>query len=375
MKFALHTALSRTCWVIALGGWLASAALVSAADSTVEQLAQLRQIPAGDDSAQAQAAKTVSALAKDSKLDVLTILKAMKGATPIGKNWLLSLANRVHVATGSETSTALEAFFGDASQDPEARYTVFRWLTDEDADKRNRMLATLLNDPSLEIRYDAVAQALGAGATLDATRLKQLLDAARHPAQVAEIIEKLKGAGVEVQLSEHMGFLSQWKLIGPFDNVGSDKFDVVYDVESDWIRGATKPSYTGKSGDVKWIEHTTDNAEGQVDLSQIYDKEKGCIVYGATSVTTPSPLDCEIRIGCINAQKVWVNGELVISNEVYHTGMQVDQYSAPIRLKAGENRILVKICQNEQKEAWAQNYVFQVRICDATGKAIRFSGN
>ena len=60
----------------------------------------------------------------------------------------------------------------------------------------------------------------------------------------------------------------------------------------------------------------------------------------------------------------------VISNEVYHTGMQIDQYSAPITLKQGENRILVKICQNEQKEAWAQLYSFQLRLCDETGKAI-----
>ena len=90
-----------------------------------------------------------------------------------------------------------------------------------------------------------------------------------------------------------------------------------------------------------------------------------------SEVDSSKALDCELRVGCINAQKVWLNGELVISNEVYHTGMQVDQYIAPIKLKAGKNRILIKICQNEQKEAWAQRYVFQARICDSSGKAIQ----
>ena len=91
-----------------------------------------------------------------------------------------------------------------------------------------------------------------------------------------------------------------------------------------------------------------------------------------TEIEVPSNVKCELRVGCINAQKVWVNGELVIGNEVYHTGMQVDQYIAPIELKAGTNRILIKVCQNEQQEAWAQRYIFQARICDSTGKAIAY---
>jgi hypothetical protein len=107
-----------------------------------------------------------------------------------------------------------------------------------------------------------------------------------------------------------------------------------------------------------------------VDLAKLYNNEKGCVVYGLAEVTSPSDVACELRVGCINAQKVWVNGELVIANEVYHTGMQVDQYIAPIKLKAGSNKILIKVCQNEQKDAWAQRYVFQARICDSTGKAL-----
>jgi hypothetical protein len=31
---------------------------------------------------------------------------------------------------------------------------------------------------------------------------------------------------------------------------------------------------------------------------------------------------------------------------------------------------VVKVCQNEQTEPWAQNWAFQLRLCDATGKAI-----
>jgi hypothetical protein len=31
---------------------------------------------------------------------------------------------------------------------------------------------------------------------------------------------------------------------------------------------------------------------------------------------------------------------------------------------------LLKLCQNEQKEDWAQDWHFQLRICDASGAAV-----
>jgi hypothetical protein len=39
-------------------------------------------------------------------------------------------------------------------------------------------------------------------------------------------------------------------------------------------------------------------------------------------------------------------------------------------LKKGRNEILVKICQNEQTEDWAQTWDFQLRVCDALGTAV-----
>ena len=41
-------------------------------------------------------------------------------------------------------------------------------------------------------------------------------------------------------------------------------------------------------------------------------------------------------------------------------------------LKQGRNEILVKICQNEQNDNWAQSWGFQLRICDALGGAVPY---
>ena len=54
--------------------------------------------------------------------------------------------------------------------------------------------------------------------------------------------------------------------------------------------------------------------------------------------------------------------------------MQIDQYVERVALKAGKNRILLKLCQNEQKEQWAQRFAFQLRVSDFTGKAILAKG-
>lgn len=344
---------------------------VSFAETPEKALETLQKIQPNDDAAVAKASQAAKELSQKSDLHTLHVLEAMRGASSIGKNWLLGIANSSQKKNPA-SKQELEGFLKDTKQDPEARYTVFRWLTDGDESSRNQWLETMLDDPSPEIRYEAIAKALEPK-ELSVEQLKTLLDVARQPEQIVDLIARLDKQGVKVNQSQHFGFLSSWKLVGPFDNTGSKSFNVAYPIETDWVNGKIAETYQGRSGDVKWISESSEDPDGLIDLAKIYNNEKGCIVYGVTDVEVQENVRCEIRIGCINAQKLWVNGELVIANEVYHTGMQVDQYIAPIELKAGKNRILIKVCQNEQKEAWAQRYIFQARICDSTGKAIPYT--
>lgn len=340
------------------------------AETVSEQLQTLRNVQSGDERGLKQAADISKQLRGAKELQLIDVLKSMKGASPIGKNWLVGLANAIYRQSPEGKSADLKAFLEDMSQDGEARYTAFRWLTENDEELKSNLLSGMLLDPSLELRYDAVARVLADAESLSESQLRILLDAARHPEQVVAIIGRLDKAGVKLDQAAHFGFLTQWKFIGPFDNVGSMNFDKVYPIETDWTKNQLAETYEGKAGRVEWMSHAVDSPEGAIDFAKLYNNEKGCIVYGVATVKVPEDVACEIRVGCINAQKVWVNGDLVVANEVYHTGMQIDQYSAPIRLKAGENRVLIKVCQNEQKEAWAQQFLFQARLCDETGKAI-----
>ncbi len=164
-----------------------------------------------------------------------------------------------------------------------------------------------------------------------------------------------------------MGFVMDWKLIGPFDNRDKKGFPVPYPPETEIKLDAT---YAGMSGPVKWIDHTSSDQYGMIDLNTAFGKHKGAVAYALADFTVDAETPCELRLGCITANKIWLNGELLFEREVYHALTKIDQYIARGVLKPGRNTILLKVCQNEQTEAWAQEWEFQLRVCDSIGTAI-----
>ena len=49
----------------------------------------------------------------------------------------------------------------------------------------------------------------------------------------------------------------------------------------------------------------------------------------------------------------------------------MDQYQTRGTLRAGRNAIRVKVCEDAQPESWAQDWMFQLRVCDETGGGLR----
>ncbi len=344
---------------------------IAFAENSLESIKLLQSATSGDASTLA-ATNAMKQLGKANDVTLIQSLAAMKGATPVGRNWLSGLANTLYRKSGKSQTEELKKFLSDQNQDGEARYIVFQWLTASNDALRTELLVNMDQDSSPELRFLAIEETMKS--KMGARPLSSLLDSARHPSQVVSIIEKLKELGVAVDQSKQLGFLTHWRLIGPFDHVGTLNFDKEFPVETDWAKGVLKEKYEGKKETVQWKDELTAAPDGMVDLAVIYSNEKGCIIYAATEFDSVDERDAEVRLGCINGNKLWINGKLVLSNEVYHTGSQIDQYAEPIRLKAGKNQILLKLCQNEQKDSWAQVFQFQLRICDSTGKAILTKG-
>lgn len=345
----------------------------SAADfpAALEQI--LAVGPQGEGHKQATAAAKIVAQGGIEQLPL--VLRAMDTANPLALNWLRlcaeSIAQRHRAALPADK---LEEFVKDTSHGARARRLAFEFLSRVDKSAESRLIPGFLSDPSLELRRDAVAKQLADAAQFvekdkpaAIQAYRKAFTASRDLDQVKAATEALKKLGEEVDLPLHFGFLMTWKIVGPFDNVDDKGWDHAYPPENEVDLTA---SYEGKKGKVSWIEHTTTDPYGVVDLTVALDKHKGAVAYAYVEFLSDKERSAELRLGCVNANKVWLNGELLTANHVYHSGTEVDQFKTNGKFKAGKNKILLKICQNEQTEAWAQDWRFQLRVCDSIGTPI-----
>jgi len=337
-------------------------------------LAKIRAVaPEGKGHAGAVSAAKAVAQADPSALP--QILAAMDGANPIATNWLRIAAESVAqraTAAGKLPNADLEKFLAETKHSPRARRLAYELVAGVDPTAEQRLIPTLLDDPSLELRRDAVAQLLAMAAKAAAKPESSDLyhKAFRHSRDLDQIknsAAKLKELGQSPDIAAHMGFVLHWKLIGPFDNIDDKGWDVAYPPEKKVDLAA---EYDGQKGKVRWLVHATTDDFGRVDLNKILANHKGAIAYAYAEFVADRDQPCDLRMGTSNASQVWLNGEQIGATHVYHANETVDQYIAQGQLKRGQNTILLKLCQNEQTEPWAQDWAFQLRVCDAIGTAI-----
>jgi hypothetical protein len=330
----------------------------------------------------ARAAQAWQTLARSGPEALPEILAAFDDDNGIATNWLRSAADAVGERALREKKALpvarLEQLVLDTKNSAAGRRAAYEWLTRADASAAARLLPRFLHDRSPELRRDAVAllveKAGAAGAKGDkaaaVAALREALSGACDKDQVDDIAKKLKEQGVAVDLAAHFGFIRTWQLVAPFDNPKGTKFAVAYPPEKGVDLTA---AYKGKAdAECRWTPFTTEDSYGQVNLNKALGKKKGAIAYACVAVVSGAERRVEFRLGSQNAIKVFHNGKEVFGCEEYHHGTDMDQYVVPVRLKAGRNEFLVKVCQNEQSEPWAQTWGFQARLCDSTGAAVPF---
>lgn len=316
------------------------------------------------------------------------VLAALDRAGPLSANWIASaaetIAERALEQGGELPGERLRTFVLDTDHAPRGRRLAFEWLRQGDAASANLLVPGFLHDPSPELRREAVAQLLSeaadqrkAGAEDDALRTsyRHALSGACDLDQVRVIQAELEKLGDKVDLANHFGFLLDWKLIGPFDNTAERGFKIAYPPEEtiDLAARYQGKSHEGQPREIGWIDYHTPDEFGVVDLYKALGRENGVTGYAFAEFWSEGRQPAELRLGRDNAAKIWLNGRLVHEHGVYHSGSEMDQYVGRGMLEPGRNAILVKVCQNEQKEDWAQTWAFQLRVCDTAGQAIHSS--
>ncbi|MHC4914754.1 MAG: DUF3857 domain-containing protein [Planctomycetota bacterium] len=183
--------------------------------------------------------------------------------------------------------------------------------------------------------------------------LGRLAKAARPRPLLANLVawrtgQALRAAGDEKAAAREfasLGFITDWQVIGPFDNERGQGFARTYPPEKGVKLTA---EYRGKKRAVSWRRTPVRAADGLVDLAGMLRPEREAVAYLATwvSVEGREDLPVAVRLGSADGVRVWLNGKAVFERDAHRPpGFDQDSFGAVLR--PGWNSLLVKVAQSD----------------------------
>lgn len=156
-----------------------------------------------------------------------------------------------------------------------------------------------------------------------------------------------------------LGFIDKWLILGPFDNEGKSGLLREELPERERRDAFENKAYPGKERAVRYRPLPPVFNNGWVDFSSLLRPQENICAFATTYVTalpkTPSPRQVSLYAGSSGALRVYWNGEEVLRDEKYRA-LDADRFATTVTLKAGWNRILVKVCGDEDAP------IFSLRI-------------
>ena len=270
---------------------------------------------------------------------------------------------------GGKKKEALDMFSRTLSlaEDREFRSRALQGLI-ASADKGSiARLEPFLSDTGLSVEaargYVGFAAAIGAAGDKDAAEghLLKIVTGNFPRDLVNSAAGELRKIGRDPQRkAKEQGFILDWWLTGPVQDPDGKGFSREFepekkiDLQKIWRIGPRR---------YRWQKLQDLSLEGTVNLLPVFRRSQNVMAYGYTVVQVAEDTDAVLRMGSDAGLGCWVNGERVHFAPAPRA-LKVDQDSVKVRLKKGENRILLKIGQ--QSGPWG----FCLRITDAAGKAL-----
>jgi hypothetical protein len=320
------------------------------------------------------------------------LLKALDTPDPVSANWLRTAFDHVVDAELAKGGRGLDAdgllrFVKDPKHQGRARRLALGVVERLRPGTTGRLVAGWLDDP--EFRYEAVAGVLKeADAHVKSGRKEQAVAAyrtafaaARDLGQAAAAAGRLREQGVTVSVLDHMGFLRDWYILGPFDAHDMMGFRTVYPPEEKIDLDA---EYAGKGGrKVRWQRyHVAEPAPAAaaefrtalVNFDRALGTTYDAVAYAYAAFRVPRDSVAEFRGAADDNFTVWVNGRRAFGFEEYRNGVRLDRHRFKVPLRAGVNTVLVKVCQAPVDPTNPEpNWEFVLRAVDATGKGIEMT--
>ncbi len=148
-----------------------------------------------------------------------------------------------------------------------------------------------------------------------------------------------------------------WLVLGPFDNTVGIGYNTEYIPENTTQIDLTA-KYHGVDAQISWKKFTDTAFDGFIDFGEDIDWR---VAYSWATITSPDEREVLFRFGSDDQSKIWLNGTEVFADTNAQTAI-LDKNTIPVTLKAGENTILVKVCNEEM--SWG----FYLRVTDTDGK-------
>jgi Flp pilus assembly protein TadD/transglutaminase-like putative cysteine protease len=199
------------------------------------------------------------------------------------------------------------------------------------------------------------------------TQLRRLAKLARsRPVLGARVSWRLaeawRAAGEDKAAAKELsrlGFVTEWRIVGPFDNERGQGFDRVYgpEKETDF-----KAEYAGKKRKVRWRRNPLRAADGLVDLAGMFRPDREAVAYLLTFIEVGGRADvpAAVRLGSADGVRAWLNGRRVFEREAdREPGFDQDVFG--VTLRPGWNALLVKVAQSDG--SWG----LRLRLTDPAG--------
>lgn len=153
---------------------------------------------------------------------------------------------------------------------------------------------------------------------------------------------------------EHLGYVGQWMILGPFDNDGKAGFATQYEPEAEMAQPLNLAhDYDGKDHKTaRWRPVPAISPYAWVDFGAFVRPLENICVYGATFVRDPriegrGSRAVSIWTGATGAERIFWNGREVVSDDKYRD-LDSDRFAATVLLHGGWNRLVAKVCGDER---------------------------
>lgn len=166
--------------------------------------------------------------------------------------------------------------------------------------------------------------------------MKELVENSRVPLEISDI----NWRRYKDRLSEGK-FITDWLLIGPFDNANRKGIEKAYPPEREFI---AEKSYSGKDNqEVSWWKYS-DNDNEYISLAKLFKPSDEGVVYARRIFKSNKKAKIKIGLGTNDGVKMWINGKLVHKNVVGRAAVP-NEDKVKVEFNKGENVVLLKIDQ------------------------------